>query len=385
MSRLMVILIALGLAAPLAAQTPPPSQPLPVRGVTVVNETEQTLFAIYIFPPGTADRGADRLGSDVIEAGNSFRVTLRTRNCAFDIQATFADGTEETRRNHDICRNTRIVFGDPDAPRREVTFRNGADMVLRELYVSEAGPSAWGNDRLGSAVIEPGAVFNLRLRSRGCSFALRGVWADNREEVREGVDLCAQPAQLFDRASLPRPQRRTLELVNRHLATVEQFYLSPSSDGDWGPDRLGSDTLGVGASLEIGFEAECLVDLRAVFPNGGAEERREVDICATNRLVLAPGWVVADPPAAEARPAGRAVRNLGSLPIVELYVSAPGSATRGPDRLVGQILAIGGTFDLPAGEGEAACRADLAAIFRDGREALLPAHDICTGEEIPIR
>lgn len=385
----MLAVLLLGGAA--LAQTAP--SPPPVRGFTVQNETDQTLFTLFAFPPNAQDRGPDRLGTNVVEPGNSYRVTVgRTANCTFDIVVTFADGTEDVRRAVNICRNQRQVYGDPATPRLEVSVRNGADLVLRELYIAAAGSEGWGPDRLGSTVIEPGTSFDVRLRTRDCAFRLRAVWADDREEVRE-ADLCAARSQVFDRSSLPRPERRTVRLENQHLALIQEFYVSGSQEADWGPDRLGASTLPIGQSLDLDIETACDVDVRVVFPNGGAEERREINICEAPTLTITPGWVVggaatpgaAPTPGATAAPpraAGRVLRNAGALPIVELY-AAPAGQPRGADRLGAAILPAGGTFTLPTPAPDA-CRQDLVAVFRDGREAALPGVDLCQGEELEI-
>jgi hypothetical protein len=38
-----------------------------------------------------------------------------------------------------------------------------------------------------------------------------------------------------------------------------------------------------------------------------------------------------------------------------------------------------------AREGADRCRADLTAVFRDGRELRLPARDLCAGGEVVLR
>jgi hypothetical protein len=375
------------------APTPPAApQPPPNREFTVQNETDLVLQNLYVYPPNANDRGADRLGSDVVQPGANFRVRLgRTRDCTYDIVGVFQDGSEDLRRRVDICRNQRQVFGDPAMPRLEASIANRAQLVLRELYVSARGPEAWGPDRLGSAVIEPAAAFALRLRTRDCVFDIRAVWADDREEIKSRVDLCATREQVFDRSGVPRPPVRPMALVNRHLAMVQEVYVSASTESDWGPDRLGANTLAMAAEVALEIEGACEVDLRIVFPNGGAEERREVNICETPRIILAPGWVIetvadsaaAAPPAAAGPGAGRALRNLGALPIIEIYTAAAGQP-RGEDRLGAQTLPVAGTITLAPAD-PAACEVELTVVFRDGREATQTAIDLCNGPEIELR
>ncbi len=388
---LAVIALLAGLfaAAGATAQQPPP----PNREITVQNETDEVLRELYLAPPNAADRGPDRLGTGTVAPGANLRLRLgRIRDCTFDVTAVYGDGSEEVRRRVDICRTPRLVFGDPSIPWREVAVANRSGIVLRELYASARGPEAWGPDRLGAEVIEPGGEFRLRLRARDCVVDLRAVYADEREEVKARQDICANPALAFDRGGIPRQPQRSVILANRHLATVGEIYVSPSSENDWGPDRLGSATLPPGRDATAEFEGACEVDIRVVFPNGGAEERREVDVCENPRVVLRPGWVLAEaigeegavaPGETERATGGLRLRNLGPLPMVEVYAAPPGTP-RGEDRLGADILPIGETLEIGPPDANA-CTADLVVVFRDGREETRPGVDLCSGEEIEIR
>jgi hypothetical protein len=135
------------------------------------------------------------------------------------------------------------------------------------------------------------------------------------------------------------------------------------------------------------MEGGCEADLRIVFPNGGAEERRAVNVCETDRILLRPGWTVTDVSGEGDMPGATAsvlrVRNVGPLPIVELYTGRPGGP-RGEDRLGADILPIGSVLEVDPVDPDA-CAADLIAVFRDGREVARPNVDLCSGEEITLR
>jgi hypothetical protein len=398
--------LALLSATPVAAQQAPaqsPPQPPPNREFTVQNETDLVLRELYVAPPNATDRGPDRLGAEVVASGANLRIRLgRTRDCTFDITAVYMDGSEEVRRRVDICRNQRVVFGDPSIPMLEIAVANRGNVVLRELYAARAAAAdaapraanAWGPDRLGASVIEAGGEFRIRIRSRDCLFDLRAVYADDREEVKARQDLCANRSIAFDRSGVPRLPVHPLTFVNDHLAVVQEIYVSASTDSDWGPDRLGANTLPMGEEAATEVEGACEVDIRIVFPNGGAEERREVDICANPRVVLHPGWVVVDRTSRDAatpQPGGQPaplagtvrIRNAGRLPIVEIYAAAPGAA-RGEDRLGTDVLPVGDTLEIGPAD-PAACTGDVVAVFRDGREVTQAGVNLCSGEEIEIR
>ncbi len=181
-----------------------------------------------------------------------------------------------------------------------------------------------------------------------------------------------------------------VQLVNRTLSTVREVYLTPAARDDWGEDRLGATVLEPGEEGEIEMEGGCAADLRIVYPGGAAEERRGLDICAHPRIVLRPGWVLAEnldedsePPAMQAAGGVLRLRNLGPLPIVELYADPPG-APRGEDRLGADILPIGAEMEIEPGDANE-CEVDLTAVFRDGREVARRGVDLCGEEEIELR
>ena len=332
---------------------------IPLREATIRNETDTTLLQVFAAPPGAASRGPDRLGENVVEPSREFRIRLgRTRDCIFDVTAVFEDGEEETRAAMNLCRDPRLTFGDPAAPRREARVTNTADRTIREFYASTRAPLAWGADRLGNTVLQPGTNFTLRLRGTACLWDLRAVFDDDAEEVKQGIDLCTTREIAFDGSGAPRPPERRVTLVNRHGATIQEIYLSGTSEEDWGPDRLGEEVLPRGQRREIGARLrDCEADLRIVFEERrAAEERTGINLCETATIVLRAGWTLADrldegEEAADTGPRAGSVRlrNAAEVPVAELYADAPG-APRGPDRLGRTVLGVNETLDFaPAG------------------------------------
>lgn len=385
----------------------------PVREVEVQNDTDTALRELYLALPGARERGRDRLGSETVAAGESSRVRLRgaaPAACVFDVRAVFADDAEEARERVDLCRTPRLAFGDPAAPVREVPVVNRGRAAIREVYARPAGAASggWGADRLGSAVLAPRAEFRLRVRSRACVFDLRAVTTNDREEVRDGVDLCAVQGVVFGERPDEAPRR--VVLLNNHARTVRQAFLAPTKTGEWGEDTLGTAVLAPGARYEATFEGGCHADLRVVFDTEAAEERRGIDICADTVVALRPGWTVVErlgpPPAREEGPAAPPakpepaaaaapkastgavrLRNAAASPLVALHAD-PIGAPRGPDRLGRAALGAGESMDFAPPDdlppGPAHCLADLTAVFDDGRELRLPARDICAGGEVVL-
>ncbi|WP_376098958.1 hypothetical protein ACE7GA_09910 [Roseomonas sp. CCTCC AB2023176] len=382
---------------------------LPLREATVVNDTDMTVRELYVTPPGAAvspsGRGPDRLGAEVIAPGRSFRLRLgRTRDCVFDVVAVIEDGSEVSRQNLDLCRNTRLTLADPAVPWREagVINRAGRPMVALNAVPAGRAPTgntrseAWGPDRLNEATLADGARFRLRLRLPACAADLRATYADGRAEEKRGHDLCREGTIVFDGSGIPRPVQRPVTLVNRHGAMLEEIYVSSSTDGEWGPERLPGG-LARGARETLNVAVECSVDIRVVFPNGAAEERREIDVCAGPTVVVRAGWTLAarlDEGEAE-RPEGPTpgavrLRNAARVPLVELYLDPPGgpaghsrSGPRGADRLGATVLGVNETLDLAPPE-PGACNVRLTAIFRDGREVVREPFDLCAGTEVAL-
>ena len=365
---------------------------IPLREVTVRNETDAILLQIFAALPNAPGRGPDRLGENVIPAGREWRVRLgRTRDCVFDVTAVFEDGEEETRPALNIYRTPRVTFGDPNAPQREARIANTGDRAIREFFASTRAPLAWGPDRLGTDLLPAGTDFTLRVRGTACLWDLRAVYEDDAEEVRQGVDLCTTREVVFDGSGAPRAPERRVTLVNRHGAAVQEVYLSGSAEDDWGPDRLGDDPLPRGQRREVAARLrECEADLRIVFEERrAAEERASINLCENPVIVLRPGWTVVETLDQDEqqdggpRPGSVRLRNRAEVPVAELYAYPPGGE-RGPDRLGRTVLGVGETLDFEPPEGTG-CLAELMVVFRDGREVILTGLDLCAGEELVLQ
>ncbi|WP_377045659.1 hypothetical protein [Roseomonas elaeocarpi] len=416
---------------------PPPPRPA-ARELAVTNHTDTPLRELYLRAAGSGaatppapGRGEDLLGEDLLAPDATRRLRLPGRGCSFDVAAVFADDREEARQNLDLCRDGRLALGDPAVPRRIVTVENHAGRPLAELYAQPSGrvprepsrpaargaapggaspgtgatpgtdegdeaavaPDPWGIDRLDDTSVADGGTRRLTLRVPDCRVDLRAVYEDDAAEEKRDVDVCHEARIRFDGSGIPRPPDVPFVLVNRHAAPIAEFYVSAASDSDWGSDRL-AGPLDRGGQQRLTAAVDCVADLRAVFPNGAAEERREVDLCATGVVVVRPGWTVAarldegapDLPPPPPRPGSLRLRNRGGVPVVQLYLGAAGAAPdapAGPDRLGRNVLGAGETLDLQPPE-PGACAASLRAVFRDGTELRRDPIDLCSGTEVPL-
>jgi hypothetical protein len=176
------------------------------------------------------------------------------------------------------------------AQSNDPSFRivNNTRNVVNEVYASPATQQTWGHDRLGTEVIRPGATHIVRLPVGECIYDVRIVYQGAPPEERRGVNTCAITDFVLGAAvggtAPAQPQagnNPSFNLVNQSTRTIEQFYASPSSEQNWGPDRLGADTVSPGARFAIRLPAgDCTYDVRIVFQGGEAREQRRINACS---------------------------------------------------------------------------------------------------------
>jgi hypothetical protein len=193
---------------------------------------------------------------------------------------------------------------------REATVVDRATQAMNEIYVSPHSSDQWGQDRLGNRVLPAGGAFRVGLgRTAECSFDVKVIYQDASGEEQHGIDICRNPRVVFDGSTAaPAPESGTehqVVLVNRSSRPIQQVFISPMEANQWGDDRLPTGSMSVGERRALSWRGECLVDLRVVFENRAAEERRGVDLCATPAVSIEPGWTTADAlPAAGSGAAG---------------------------------------------------------------------------------
>lgn len=86
-------------------------------------------------------------------------------------------------------------------------------------------------------------------------------------------------------------QRRNLDftLVNKTGLTIDEVYLSPTSDDEWGEDVMGRDVLKNGERVDIKFsseETECNWDLKIVDEDEDSVEWEKLNLCTANEITL---------------------------------------------------------------------------------------------------
>ncbi|PZW48427.1 hypothetical protein C8P66_105177 [Humitalea rosea] len=188
--------------------------------------------------------------------------------------------------------------GDPS-----FTLVNRSRFAILEAYVSLATETAWGPDRLSTAVVAPGASLALTLPAGACGYDVRIVYQGGPPpEERRGIDLCRVTELVITgrpvRAEGPRGKGEPAEaavptgnpsfnLVNRSGQVIQQAFVSAAVMADWGPDVLGTEVLANDAHLAIRLpQGDCLYDVKVVYEGGRTEERRAVNTCDIANLMF---------------------------------------------------------------------------------------------------
>jgi hypothetical protein len=164
-------------------------------------------------------------------------------------------------------------------------------------------------------------------------------------------------------------------LENQSGITISEAYVSASRVDFWGPDILGASVLPPGQRVWVtpAF-GDCVLDVRVVYMDGRAEERRNVNACGLSRIVFGGGAGAGaiigggDP--------SFTLRNGTGFVIREVYASSARLSSWGPDRLGADVLQPGQSvfIPLPASGG---CLTDIRVVFMNGATQERRNFDTC--------
>ena len=180
-----------------------------------------------------------------------------------------------------------------EAPNPSFYLVNRSGTAISRVYATPAGMPNWGSDRLSGRAIPAGQNAAIRLPADGsCVYDVRVVYATGRSDERRGLNTCELDNLTFPQGSTAasarpiRPEENpSFLLTNRSRAVLNELYLSPTGDDSWGEDRLGDGTIAGGGTRTIRLPpGECLYDMRVVFANGEANEKRRLNLCQITDL-----------------------------------------------------------------------------------------------------
>ncbi len=178
--------------------------------------------------------------------------------------------------------------------------------------------------------------------------------------------------------SAARAQDPSFYVTNRSGMTINEVRVSASSDNNWGSDLLGSNVMSSGQRLRV-YPRACVNDIRVVYANGQAEERRRINTCNVNEVVFGS----ASGGQAALSGADFRVWNRSGRTINEIYVSSSANSSWGQDRLGQQVLQPGQYWTIR--QHESGCAFDLRWVFADGRAGEQRNINACQITEFNIR
>ena len=174
---------------------------------------------------------------------------------------------------------------------------NRTRSAITELYATPAGMTRWGKNRMGDNTVPPNENWPVRLLADGnCVYDIRVVFASGQSDERRSLNTCTVDHVFFPATPGPavpvQPTARgsasadpSLRLINRGRAMLNEIYVSPTGEGTWGEDRLDDGTLAPGRQTVIRLpRGQCIFDLRSVFANGEATEKRRLNLCSVTDL-----------------------------------------------------------------------------------------------------
>jgi hypothetical protein len=192
-----------------------------------------------------------------------------------------------------------LLAGPARAQDQDGSFNliNRSNRVIERLYASPTDTADWGENRLagGRTLANEGNLAVRMAPDGGCRTDLRIAFAGGMVEERRDIDTCLDRDVVIGTPARTGAQRAGREdgqagdpsfnLINEAASPIREFYASPTNEDDWGDDRLGGGTVRARGRRAIRLPGgHCRFDLRVVWEDGRAEERRDVNLCEIQDL-----------------------------------------------------------------------------------------------------
>jgi serine protease Do len=183
-----------------------------------------------------------------------------------------------------------------------------------------------------------------------------------------GTTLVAMPSLAHAQA-----QSTAVYIVNRSEETIENIFLSPVGNEEWGDDRLGDKTLLKGGRIAFnpGMAKGCSYDVLVVYADKHPEQRRNQNLCQLEEIVFE-----------GISESAIDIVNASSLMIHYLHISPAGARNWGRDWLGADTgLAPGTRATVDPGRG-GGCQYDLRVIYENRQEEEKRNQDLCSVIEV---
>lgn len=177
-----------------------------------------------------------------------------------------------------------LLGAAPASAQNRFNLVNSTGQTIERVYVSPSRSNNWGPDVLGNGVLPAGASTWVVPGFGDCLLDVRVTYQGGRSEERRQINACSLSRIVWGAGSGGGDP--SFQFVNSTGVVVNELYVSLSTDSSWGRDRLGDGTLAPGAGFWVALPSGkvCTVDLRVVYADGRALERRGVETCSVQAL-----------------------------------------------------------------------------------------------------
>lgn len=207
----------------------------------LVNRSNRTINEAYVSPSRDTNWGPDRLGANtVLPSGRRFRIELPQGQCQWDVAVVYDDGREEAKRNLNLCSLAEVSFDGSNAraaapaqggqqggqPRGQQGGQQGGQQprastgdpsfalvnrsgqTIQIVLASPTGTRSEEGNRLGNSVLQTGRRFQIDLPRGPCQWTVAVGYADGRNEIKAGLDLCSVTEVVFDASQARAPSQQ---------------------------------------------------------------------------------------------------------------------------------------------------------------------------------
>jgi hypothetical protein len=174
-------------------------------------------------------------------------------------------------------------------------------------------------------------------------------------------------------------------LVNRAAVAIRELFVTPAGDANWGQNRVTGHPIPPGGSFLVKRRADgnCILDLRAVFADGRAEERKSLNTCNVDTVAVGMAATTATAPGKPADDPSIRLVNRGAQAVLEFYAAPAGHADWGANRLeAGPLPAATDKLVRIMRTGD--CLFDLRVVFADHTAKEKHGTDLCKLADLPV-
>ena len=187
--------------------------------------------------------------------------------------------------------------------------------------------------------------------------------------------LCVQGlVALAGPAAAQQQDNPSFNLMNRAQAPINEVYATPQGMDTWGKDLLTDTTVAPGASFAVRLPVgQCTYDVRVVYGNGRAEEKRGLDTCNVNDVVFN-GSSSAQ---AVQHALSFSITNLSNITITSVFATPAGVDNWGQDHLGAQSTIEHDATTVITLPNEGKCLYDIRFVYSDDSTFEKRKVDLC--------